>query len=57
MRPKWLALGSVELAVALLRALYDAKNQEQYCLRMAALEKTLEADFLVLGRARCDSEW
>jgi hypothetical protein len=52
MRPKWLALGSVELAVALLRALYDAKNDEQYCLRKEAFEKTLEADRLVTLAAK-----
>jgi hypothetical protein len=28
MGPKWLSLGSLELAAALLRALYEAKNQE-----------------------------
>jgi len=45
-------LGSVELAVALLRALYDAKNDEQYGLRMAALLKTMEADRLVALAAK-----
>jgi hypothetical protein len=47
-----LAFGSLELAVALLRALHDAKNQEQYCLRKAALEQTLEADRLVALAAK-----
>ena len=48
-----LALGSyVELAVSLLRALYDAKNDEQYCLREAALLKTMEADRLVALAAK-----
>jgi hypothetical protein len=48
-----LALGSyVELAVSLLRALYDAKNDEQYRLREAALLKTTEADRLVALAAK-----
>ena len=48
-----LALGSyVELAVSLLRALYDAKNDEQYRLREAALLKTMEADRLVALAAK-----
>jgi hypothetical protein len=42
----------VELAVALLKALYGAKTREQYCLRKAALEQTLEADFLVALAAK-----
>ena len=52
MEPKWLAFGSLELAVALLRALYDAKNQEEWCLREAALLKTMEADRLVALAAK-----
>jgi hypothetical protein len=43
--PRWLAFGSLELGEALLRALYGAKTQEQYCLRKAALEQPLEAAF------------
>jgi hypothetical protein len=44
--------GSLELAMALLRELYGAKNQEQYCLRMAALSKTMKADRLVALAAK-----
>jgi hypothetical protein len=47
-----LSLGLLELAVALLRALYEAKTHEQYCLRKAALEQTLEADFLIALAAK-----
>jgi hypothetical protein len=47
MEPKWLAFGDGALAVALVKALYDAKNDEQWHLRMAALLKTMEADRLV----------
>jgi hypothetical protein len=42
-----LALGRrAKLAAMLVRALYDAKNQEDYSLRKAALEQTMEADLL-----------
>jgi hypothetical protein len=47
-----LAFDSQELAEALRRALYGAKIEEQYCLRKAALEQTLEADFLVTLAAK-----
>jgi hypothetical protein len=33
-----------ELAVTLVKALYGAKNQEEYPLRMEALLNTMEAD-------------
>jgi len=52
MGPKWLAFGSLELAVALLRELYGAKNEEEYSLREVALLKTMEADRLVALAAK-----
>jgi hypothetical protein len=47
-----LAFGSLESAMALLRELYGAKIQDQYCLQMAALVKTLGADRLVALAAK-----
>jgi hypothetical protein len=55
MGPRWLTLGRrVKLAVTLVRALYSAKNQEEYHLRKAALVKTMAADFLVTRTADDD---
>ena len=52
MEPRWLFLADSGLATALVKALYDAKNDEQHCLRMAALLKTMEADRLVALAAK-----
>jgi hypothetical protein len=43
---------SYELAASLLRALYSAENQEEYHLRKAALEHTVEADLLAALAAK-----
>ena len=42
-----LALGDCALAKALVKALYDAKHEEEYHLRMVALLRTMEADRVV----------
>ena len=42
-----LALGDGALAKALVKALYDAKHEEEYHLRMVALLRTMEADRVV----------
>ena len=47
MEPKWLAFGDGALAKALVKALYDAKHEEEYHLRMVALLRTMEADRVV----------
>ena len=44
--PKW-RLGDGALAKALVKALYDAKHEEEYHLRMVALLRTMEADRVV----------
>ena len=44
MEPRWLFLADSGLATALVKALYDAKNEEEFHLRLAALLKTMEAD-------------
>jgi hypothetical protein len=41
-----------KLAVTLVRALYSAKTQEEYRLRKAALEQTMEADLLAALAAK-----
>jgi hypothetical protein len=47
----------VKLAVTLVMALYGAKNQEEHRLRKAALEQTMEADFLAaLARTAVHAE-
>jgi hypothetical protein len=50
--PRWLPFGSYELVAALLRAMYGAKNQEEYRLRQEALLQTMEADRLVALAAK-----
>ena len=42
-----LALGDGALSKALVKALYDAKHEEEYHLRMVALLRTMEADRVV----------
>ena len=49
--PKW-RLGNGALAKALVKALYDAKHEEEYHLRMVALLRTMEADRLVALAAK-----
>jgi hypothetical protein len=44
MEPRWLCFGDSALATALVKAAYDAKNEEEYRLRKEALLKTMEAD-------------
>ena len=52
MEPKWLAFGDGALAKALVKALYDAKHEEEYHLRMVALLRTMEADRVVALAAK-----
>jgi hypothetical protein len=47
MEPRWLRFADSALATALVKAVYDAKNEEVHRLRMAALWKTMEADRVV----------
>jgi hypothetical protein len=51
MGPKWF-FGDGALATALVKAVYEAKNKEVYRLRKAALEQTMEAEFLTALAAK-----